>query len=65
MPEPPGFVVKKGTNRFDAVGKPAPSSSTHNENAPPSIAQPTVTAPPVCCAASTPLRTTLMRSCSS
>ena len=28
MPEPVGFVVKNGTNRFDVSGRPGPSSST-------------------------------------
>ena len=28
MPEPPGLVVKNGTNRFDVFDRPGPSSST-------------------------------------
>ena len=28
MPDPPGLVVKKGTNRFDVLARPGPSSST-------------------------------------
>ena len=57
MPEPPGLVVKNGTNRFDAFGSPGPSSSTQSSKLRPSRFQPTVTPPPVCSAASTALRT--------
>ena len=57
MPDPPGLVVKNGTNRFDAFVRPAPSSSIHSSKLRPSRFQPTVTPPPVCSAASAALCT--------
>ncbi len=30
MPEPPGLVVKNGTNRLPVFDRPGPSSSTHS-----------------------------------
>src|SRR5690242_2405564 len=32
IPDPPGLVVKKGTNRFALFGSPGPSSVTTNSN---------------------------------
>ena len=69
MPEPPGFVVKNGTNRLPVFDRPGPSSSTHNSIAggdePGSRSHPTRTPPPVSRTASTALRIRLISSCSS
>ena len=40
MPDPFGFVVKNGTNRFDVSGSPLPSSSTFSSNQSPVVFQP-------------------------
>ena len=40
MPEPFGFVVKNGTNRFDVSGRPLPSSSIVSSNQSPDRFQP-------------------------
>ena len=34
MPEPPGLVVKNGTNRFSVLARPGPSSSTQTSTTP-------------------------------
>ena len=69
IPEPPGFVVKNGTNRLPVFDSPGPSSSTHNSIAagetPGSRCQPTRTLPPVSRTASMALRSRLISSCSS
>ena len=51
IPEPPGLVVKNGTNRLPVFDSPGPSSSTHSSivggDDPGSRCQPTRTPPPV------------------
>ena len=51
MPDPPGLVVKNGTNRLPVFDRPGPSSSTHSStlagDEPGTRVQPTRTPPPV------------------
>src|SRR5439155_6530287 len=64
IPDPPGLVVKKGTNRLAVLESPGPSSSTRTSNSAPVFAQPIVTPPLVSRAASAALRNRLMSNCS-
>src|SRR5205085_5160383 len=43
IPDPPGFVVKKGTKRFAVFARPKPSSSTQISTWPPCAPHPTRT----------------------
>src|SRR5271167_2146308 len=55
IPEPPCFVVKKGTKRFAVFEIPGPSSSTETSKKELYRDQVTFTPPPVSCAASAAL----------
>ena len=62
MPEPCGFVVKNGTNRFVALANPGPSSSTMSDSVPLCRVHRMRTPPFVSSDASTALRTRLINS---
>src|SRR5882724_8365095 len=62
MPDPPGLVVKNGTNRFVVPASPGPSSSMRTSTLLPFLRQPMVTPPPVSSAAPAALRNRLISS---
>ena len=62
MPDPPGFVVKNGTKRFDVFARPGPSSRIKIIACCPERVQPTVTEPLVSRDASAALRIRLINS---
>src|SRR5262249_35468411 len=64
MPEPPGFVVKNGTNRLVVLARPGPSSSIQTSTCPGAAVHPVITCPWVSIAASTALRIKLIINCS-
>src|SRR5208282_4517874 len=63
MPDPLGLVVKKGTNKFDGLAIPGPSSCTNRCSHVPFLDQPTLTFPAFSSDASTALRIKLISSC--
>ena len=64
MPDPPGLVVKKGTNRLAVPERPGPSSVTQISTMAPSRRQPAPTTPPVASDASAAFRNRLINACS-
>src|SRR5688572_13438705 len=65
IPDPLGFVVKNGTNRFEESGSPLPSSSMVISAQSPCVRHATDAPPLVSIDASTAFRTRLMSACSS
>ena len=64
MPDPPGLVVKNGTNKFVGFMIPGPSSCTNTSTHSPASRQPTATLPLVSSEASTALCKMLISNCS-
>ncbi len=64
IPEPPGLVVKNGTNKFVGFMIPSPSSRTKISTHSPASFQPMVTAPRVASDASAALCSKLISACS-